>query len=561
MIPFASQRSNGQELASHLMNAEDNEYVELAELRGAVAGDLHGAFAEWEAQARAMTKCQNELYSLSVNPDPAQGPLPRDLYDDYIARVENALGLAGQARAIVFHVKEDSQGQGREHCHVVWSRINLQDCRAIHMAFDHDKLMTVTRQFARDHGIELAPGYHKLEDRKRQTYRQHSLYDRVQDTTSGLSREERSAVITELWHGRDDPGAFVSALDYHGYILASGKRPYVLVDLYGHTNSLPKLIDDKAANTKAIRSFLGEVYDEDGLPSVEEAQALAAQRRSQLKGFRRSQEQADRLDQLRLRQESEKGRLQDEMAAKRTSHEKSRSALAEIQLRARTGLKQDYRDQTEQLKAAREAVRPKGLTAFFAKATGFDFLRRRLHKRQDEMRQAAFLRQRQAQREAQRSERDDLERRQQMQQLELRRKDVAMDKSHARQEKSLKASFVRQHRTRMRRGYEHMPSMGLHLGPPGRPAMPYKAKNRYISPLAVDLRKDKVARSDAQVAARKLAKARSENTEEQSSLRDEFRLAASKPKLPSEGTAGKEPAEQVRKKSHKTRDGEGGRKR
>ena len=39
---------------------------------------------------------------------------------DYIARTEQALGLADQPRAVVFHVKE-----GREHCHVVWSRETL----------------------------------------------------------------------------------------------------------------------------------------------------------------------------------------------------------------------------------------------------------------------------------------------------------------------------------------------------------------------------------------------------------------------------------------------------
>jgi hypothetical protein len=33
-------------------------------------------------------------------------------------------------------------------------------------------------------------------------------------------------------------------------VLATGKRPYVLVDLYGEMNALPKLIDDRAVRTK-----------------------------------------------------------------------------------------------------------------------------------------------------------------------------------------------------------------------------------------------------------------------------------------------------------------------
>ena len=150
MIPKASQRGLGQDLATHLQNAYDNEYLEIAELRGAVASDLHGAFAEWEVCAHAMTGCRNYLYSLSVNPDPAQGQLTRAQYLDYVDRVEAKLNLSGQPRAIVFHIKE-----GREHCHVVWSRIDVEHSKAVHQAFDHQKLMMVTREFAREHGLAL----------------------------------------------------------------------------------------------------------------------------------------------------------------------------------------------------------------------------------------------------------------------------------------------------------------------------------------------------------------------------------------------------------------------
>jgi hypothetical protein len=90
MIPKASQRGLGQDLATHLQNAYDNEYVEIAEVRGAVACDLHGAFAEWEVCAHAMTGCRNYLYSLSVNPDPAQRQLTRTEYRDYIDRASSA---------------------------------------------------------------------------------------------------------------------------------------------------------------------------------------------------------------------------------------------------------------------------------------------------------------------------------------------------------------------------------------------------------------------------------------------------------------------------------------
>ena len=78
------------------------------------------------------TKAKEYLYSLSISPS---APLTRKQYYEAIRTIEHRLGLADQPRAVVFHVKE-----GREHCHVVWSRIDVEKMRAIHMAHDRRKL-------------------------------------------------------------------------------------------------------------------------------------------------------------------------------------------------------------------------------------------------------------------------------------------------------------------------------------------------------------------------------------------------------------------------------------
>ena len=69
MILKGNQRANGQELAVHLLNAGDNEHVSVHELRGVLADDLAGAFKEVEAVSLG-TKCQQYLFSLSLNPPP-----------------------------------------------------------------------------------------------------------------------------------------------------------------------------------------------------------------------------------------------------------------------------------------------------------------------------------------------------------------------------------------------------------------------------------------------------------------------------------------------------------
>ena len=43
MILKGSQRSGARQLSEHLLNDRDNDHVSLCDLRGFVAGDLHGA--------------------------------------------------------------------------------------------------------------------------------------------------------------------------------------------------------------------------------------------------------------------------------------------------------------------------------------------------------------------------------------------------------------------------------------------------------------------------------------------------------------------------------------
>jgi hypothetical protein len=332
MIPKASQRGEGQDLATHLQNGFDNEYVEIAELRGTIARDLHGAFAEWEVCAHAMTRCRNYLYSLSVNPDPAQGQLTRAQYLDYVDRVEAKLNLSGQPRAIVFHIKE-----GREHCHVVWSRIDAEHSKAIHQAFDHQKLMMVTRQFARDHGLLLPDGMTQAPGRERGKKRRLSLYEKHQQDTTGLTKEERMVQVTEAWRRSDSARAFVKALEDIGYVLATGKRPYVLVDL-GEMNALPKLIDDRTVRTKDLRAFLERDFPPESLPSVDEARALVAQHRQAIEDFKKAQGHADRVDALKRTQAERRRPLEAE--TKRIAFQRDgRRATGLVAILARGGLR------------------------------------------------------------------------------------------------------------------------------------------------------------------------------------------------------------------------------
>lgn len=261
MVPKASQRANGRQLATHLLNAHDNERVEVAHIRGTIASDLAGAIEEWHAISK-VTRCKKFLYSLSINPDPRQGPLTRRQYRDYIARVERKLKLTDQPRAIVFHKKE-----GREHCHVVWSRIIASERKAVQISHDRFALQAVTKAFARDHGLTLpAAQRDRGSSHEAPPVIPLTLHEKHQQERTGISRDERSAVITRLWHDAPDGNAFVTSLAQAGYRLARGDSvPYAVVDRCGEIHSLPRQI--KGVRTRDLRERLTG-YPPETLPSA-----------------------------------------------------------------------------------------------------------------------------------------------------------------------------------------------------------------------------------------------------------------------------------------------------
>lgn len=473
MIPKASQRGNGQDLATHLLNAHDNEYLEVAYLRGAVAGDLHGAFAEWELQAQTLTRCSNYLYSLSINPDDRQGALTRDQYLAYIERAEASLGLAHQPRAVVFHIKD-----GREHCHVIWSRIDAANGKAIHQAFDHEKLMAVTRQFAREHGIVLPEGMTR-NDGKTDYRDKVTLYDRRQEAATGLSKEERVAQVTEAYRQSDSPQAFVRALEGMGYILATGNRPYVLVDAYGSVNALPRMIADKSVRTKDIVAFLGGAFPADSLPTVDEAKALVKSHLKAMNAFDKASARQDQFDALSILHAQRRSELEQERAETLRRHSAEKHWLSQQQRGERYDLRATYREERRAVRVQREANKPRGLADFLGRITGINAVRQAIHRAQDVAQFKAHREVREKLVAGQDALRLQQAQRHSLQVHELDRRGRAMAQVEKRERESLEQSLVRKARTKRRGEDGRMPTLNLDLLPERRVDAPRKAMTRH----------------------------------------------------------------------------------
>ncbi len=95
MILKGSQRGGAKQLAHHLLKTEENEHVEVHEVRGFMSDDLHGALKEIHAISQG-TRCKQFLFSLSLNP-PQTENVPIEYFENALKDIEKEMKLEGAA--------------------------------------------------------------------------------------------------------------------------------------------------------------------------------------------------------------------------------------------------------------------------------------------------------------------------------------------------------------------------------------------------------------------------------------------------------------------------------
>ena len=300
MILVGNSRAGGQDLARHLMSAE-NERVTLHSIEGFASDDLHSAFKEAEAYSRG-TRAKKYLYSLSLNP-PANENVGVDVFEDAIGKAEKTLGLTGQPRAVVFHEKND-----RRHAHVVWSRIDTEAMKAIPMDFPKLKLRELAKELYLEHEWDMPKGFinPKLRDPKNLT-----LAEWQQAKRFGQDPREVKAVFQDSWKRSDSKAAFSNALKEHGLMLARGdRRGYVATDMHGKVYPLARWMGLK---NKEVKARLGDAKE---LPSLAQAREQLADRLAPAVE-RLQKQQTDKLAAIKAKQEKDRAAAKAKADAQR----------------------------------------------------------------------------------------------------------------------------------------------------------------------------------------------------------------------------------------------------
>lgn len=305
MILKGSQRAGASQLAAHLLNDRDNDHVRVYELRGFAAGDLHGALTEAHAVSRG-TKCRQYMFSLSLNP-PKGAEVGEADFEAAADEAEKRLGLGGQPRAIVIHEKE-----GRRHAHVVWSRIDAEQMRAINLPHFKLKLTTLSRELFLDHEWALPDGLRTNGGRSPLNF---TLDEWQQAKRIGRDPREIKDAIRDAWARSDSLKSLTRALEDRGYVLAQGdRRGFVVVDTDGEVFALAR---GAGIKTREVRDKLGAP---DALPTVDDVKRDLAHRTApQLRAF---------IGALRQRQAHELVKARAPMAAITAAHRAERVDLS-----------------------------------------------------------------------------------------------------------------------------------------------------------------------------------------------------------------------------------------
>jgi len=249
----------------------------------------------------AGSRSRRTLYHASIN-TPVAESLSEEQRRQSRERLAAELGFSSQPFAVVEHVKH-----GRQHTHIVWSRIDNQTGRAIPDSHNYRKHELVSRDLERDFAHERVLGAHVRDKEKQErpkrgpTWAEHRQAER-----SGMTPQEARRLVTECWTRTVTGAGFQVRLEAEGFVLARGdRRDFVLVDTAGEIHSVARRIEGvKAAE---IRQRMTDL-DPELLPSIEQARERQSIR------LRQDAETHARFEKLRAEENASRRRREGERA-------------------------------------------------------------------------------------------------------------------------------------------------------------------------------------------------------------------------------------------------------
>ena len=248
---------HARKMAAHLTKSE-NEVVKVWEANGT---SLEDSLVQMQLLTK-LTRGQRGIYSVAINPRAGED-MTREDWDLAVEKIEKELGFVGQPRSIVYHEKD-----GRAHIHVCWSMVDQERGKLLDPQQDRPRLQSVAQ------ALEQELGHAKTRRHANDNTVEITDKERMQESRTGRSVQERKDFFVNLWNADQTPEQFIQAVEAAGYILARGDKARILVvdrdgEPYNLVRQVPKIVRTKAVREK----FAGITF-----PTYEEAKIMQQER-------------------------------------------------------------------------------------------------------------------------------------------------------------------------------------------------------------------------------------------------------------------------------------------
>lgn len=244
-------------LAKHLLRTDDNEQVEVLDIRGTARPDDLAASLRSMQRATALTDGKTGLFHVAINPREEEADqMTAAQWGRSLQAIEKEFKLQEQPRTLVRHTKN-----GRTHLHAVYQLTDTEKGKLIDIKHDYYRCQDLGRKLEAEFSHERTSNAPSRDSYTRQEQqRAKRKGEKVPEQRQGLRDDYASS---------KDVSSFKQRLAARGYALAQGDRAVVvLVDkkgtVYGLTRELGIKLDE-------AKRFLGDEVKQ--LPTVEHVKA------------------------------------------------------------------------------------------------------------------------------------------------------------------------------------------------------------------------------------------------------------------------------------------------
>jgi len=215
VIIKANSRKNGRQLAAYLLTESKQQKTVVLDLRGNLAGDLSFVLHMWEKEAMATTKAEKPLYHMQIRLASGE-ELDRRQWFRTLDIVEQRLKLTDHPRAVVAH-----NLKGEIHFHVVYSRLNRERGKLLHMGHDRKQMLATCRQMEKEFSLRILQSAPKRERNGNQKTRsmEHQMAQEA-----GTTRQALCGLVKAAWEASRTGREFQQQLERHGITMTHGEQ-------------------------------------------------------------------------------------------------------------------------------------------------------------------------------------------------------------------------------------------------------------------------------------------------------------------------------------------------